>query len=112
VELCERHLTGRARVLPDAENLAHADRLSARFEAELLPKRPWTSAKMPSEKRAAMLKAIVGIEVAVESIEAQWKLAQHKTRADRIEVARMLGWRGVWGDGAVAALMRETLEEH
>jgi transcriptional regulator len=102
------HLSGQARVLPESATLAHADRLSARFEAALAPKRPWTSAKMPVEKRAAMLKAIVGIEVTVETIEAQWKLAQHKTRADRIEVARMLQWRGGWGDCAIAELMRET----
>jgi transcriptional regulator len=103
------HLSGVARVIPEAETLAHVDRLSAKFEAELAPKRPWMSAKMTPDKRAARLQAIVGLEIDIETIEGQWKLAQHKPRADRIEVERMLRWRGGWSQCAVAALMGETL---
>ena len=92
-------------------NLAHVDRLSAVFEQRLAPKPPWKSAKMPADRLDAMLGAIVGLEIAVASIEAQWKLAQHKTRPDRIEVARMLEWRGDWGSHGVAELMNAGLKE-
>lgn len=77
------HLSGTARLIEQSANLAHADRLSARFEADLLPKKPWTSAKMTTARREAMLTAIVGIEVTVTKIEAQWKLGQHKQQADQ-----------------------------
>jgi transcriptional regulator len=77
------HLSGTARTVPQAGNLDHADRLSARFEADLLPKKPWTSAKMTEARRSAMLSAIVGIEITVTKIEAQWKLGQHKQQADQ-----------------------------
>ena len=103
------HLSGTARLLPATETLAHVDRLSARFEAELAPKRPWTSAKMTAEKRARMLTAIVAFEVAVTAIEAQTKLGQHKSAADRIEPARQLALRGRPQDQALAELMVESL---
>jgi transcriptional regulator len=45
---------------------------------------------MDQRKLEAMLNAIVGIVVKVESLEGQWKLGQHKGRGDH--------------DGAVAGL--------
>jgi transcriptional regulator len=104
------HLSGVARLLPAVENLAMVDRMSAAFEERLKPKRPWTSDKMTPAKREAMLKAIVGLEVEVTAVEGQWKLNQHKPRADRMEVVRMLDWRGDWGSKSVAELMIETLK--
>jgi transcriptional regulator len=77
------HFSGTARTLPQTGNLEHVDGLSARFEAALLPKKPWTSAKMTPARREAMLTAIVGIEITVTKIEAQWKLGQHKQMADQ-----------------------------
>ncbi len=84
------HLSGTAKVLPQIENLDHADRLSAQFEEKLLPKKPWVSSKMTAQKRVAMLHAIVGIEITVTTIEAQWKLGQHKSSADQDGVLRGL----------------------
>ena len=80
------HLSGTARLIPQLENLSHADRLSAHFEAQLLPKKPWTTAKMTTAKRDAMLRAIIGIEIDVTTVEAQWKLGQHKNAADQAGV--------------------------
>jgi transcriptional regulator len=80
------HLSGTARVVPQVANLDHADRLSAHFEAQLLPKKPWASAKMTPVKREAMLRAIVGLEIDVTHVEAQWKLGQHKSAADQAGV--------------------------
>jgi transcriptional regulator len=99
------HLNGRARVLPPETALAHVEALSQRFEARLAPKPPWAMSKVPEKKLVAMLRAIVVIEMAVESIEASWKLGQHKTQADQYEVARMLEWRGDWNGRAIAEIM-------
>ncbi len=73
----------------------------------LLPKKPWSTAKMPEKKRDAMLRAIVAIEVAVDTIEASWKLGQHKTTADQYEIARMLEWRGDWNGQALSEVMKQ-----
>jgi transcriptional regulator len=96
------HLSGRARLVEPADTLALVDRLSARFEEQLLPKQPWTSAKMTPVRREAMLRAIVGIELDIASIEAQWKFGQHKQPADQQGV--MAGLDGLGTPEAVAYL--------
>jgi transcriptional regulator len=80
------------------------DRLSGRFE-ERLPKKPWTSDKMDPHRRAAMLNAIVGILVDVETLEGQWKLGQHKSRTDHDGAVAGLRALGDAGAAAVAELM-------
>jgi transcriptional regulator len=102
------HLRGVARTLPEAENLAHVDRLSAFFEARLAPKPAWTSAKMDAARRAAMLKAIVAIALQVESLEAQKKLIQHKGRTEHDGAIAGLRARGDAGSLAIAGLMQAT----
>jgi transcriptional regulator len=104
------HLTGTARILSREQTLAHSDRLSSQFESQLAPKPPWTSAKMTPAKREAMLSAIVAFEIEITGLEAQWKLAQHKPRADRHEVIRMLQWRGDRGSDAIAEQMIAKLK--
>lgn len=101
------HLSGTARVLPHEQALEHVEALSQRFEAWLAPKKPWSTTKMPARKLEAMLKAIVPIEIHVDSIEASWKLGQHKSTADQYEVARMLEWRGDWNGLGMAQVMKE-----
>ena len=44
------HLTGTVRVLSDDELAVQIDVLSAKFENWLLPKKPWTSAKMTAAR--------------------------------------------------------------
>jgi transcriptional regulator len=105
------HLRGRARPLPADRTLAHVDALSTAFEQRLAPKPAWHSAKMPEQKRSAMLAAIVAFEIDITGFDAQWKLGQHKSRADRIEVARMLAWRGAWDGSALAEFMKAKLRE-
>lgn len=84
------HVTGTAGLLPDDGKLAHADRLSAQFEEQLLPKKPWTSAKMDAARRDAMLRAIVGVRIDVNGIEAQRKLVQHKDKTAQLGAMRGL----------------------
>jgi transcriptional regulator len=104
------HLRGTARILPPEAAADHSDRLSDAFEARLAPKPIWRSAKMSQDKRSAMLAAIVAFEIDISSFDASWKLGQHKTRSDRMEVARMLAWRGAWSECAVAEHMQAALK--
>ena len=104
------HLRGTARVLPPEAVRAHVDELSARFEAELRPKRPWSTAKMTPARLDAMLRAIVALEVEIADVQGQFKLSQNKSAADRQGVAAALDARGE-PDRAVAALMRTLPQE-
>lgn len=102
------HVTGVARQLPADENLSHADRLSAGFEARLAPKKPWRSGKMDEARRSAMLNAIVGIAIDVERIEGQRKLIQHKGETEHRGAIAGLRARGDAGSLAIAELMQQT----
>ena len=99
------HLHGTARVLPPEATRAHVDELSARFEAELRPKKPWSTAKMTPARLDMMLRAIVALEVEILSVEGQFKLSQNKSAADRQGVVAALAARGE-APGLVAALMQ------
>jgi transcriptional regulator len=97
-------VTGAAHLMAKDELLAHVDRLSAHFE-ERLPKKPWTTAKMDPQRLDAMLNAIVGIVVKVETIDASWKLGQHKSRGDHDGAVAGLRAQGDAGSARVADLM-------
>ncbi len=84
------HLTGPVRVLPDDDLGPHLDALSAKFEEWLLPKPPWTSAKMTAGRLQAMKKAIVGVVMTVDEVEGSFKLNQHKSDVDYVAVATAL----------------------
>jgi len=98
------HLAGTARMMPESGLLAHVDRLSAYFEGQLLPKKPWTSGKMDETRRAAMLKAIVGIEIEVTRLVGKAKLSQNKDVRDIQSAGEALNAKGerVIGDAMLA----------
>lgn len=56
--------------------------LSAAEEEKLRPKQPWTIDKIPPEKLAGLLNAIVGFSVVLETLEGKFKLSQDKRRED------------------------------
>ena len=91
--------TGLVRRLTDDELVAQVDALSAVHEARLLPKQPWTAAKMSPGRFEAMLPAIVGFELSVRSLSGTRKLGQNKKAAERQGAIAALG------DDPVAALM-------
>ena len=47
---------------------------------------PWAVGDAPEDFLASMLRAIVGIEIAVERIEGKWKMSQNRDAADRAGV--------------------------
>jgi transcriptional regulator len=104
------HLTGTARLLPEDDYRAHVDRLSSVFEARLAPKKPWTSDKMPTQRLAAMLKAIAVVTFEVDKIEGQMKLSQHKGVPARQGAVQGLMERGDAASLAIAALMQDVLQ--
>jgi transcriptional regulator len=105
------HLTGPVRRLSDDELAVQIDTLSAKFENWLVPKKPWTSAKMTAGRLEAMKKAIVGLVMTVTEVEGSFKLNQHKSEADYAAVAGALSARPDTGSQQIAGLMRHTRPE-
>ena len=102
------HLTGVVRVLSDDELAVQIDALSAKFEDWLLPKKPWTSAKMTAARLETMKNAIIGFVMKVEEVEGSFKLNQHKSEADYAAVAGALERRTDTGSQQIADLMRKA----
>jgi transcriptional regulator len=89
---------GTLRALPDAAWLRTlVGRLTAQHEAP--QRQPWAVADAPEEFVQQMLRAIVGIEITLESLVGKWKVSQNRSEADRAGVAA-----GV-PDAAMAALV-------
>ncbi len=98
------HLTGRVRVHEDAARLRDAvDELVEHHEGGRA--RPWRSTDAPGRFVEGQLRAVVGIEVSVERVEAKAKLSQNRSAADREGVVRGLRGEDSAGAAAVAEQM-------
>lgn len=84
--------------------------LSAAEEAHLAPKAPWTVDKVPADKMAMLLKAIVGFALTFETLEGKFKLSQNVSAADHAGVVAGLGARGDAQSRAVAQAMLPTAD--
>lgn len=82
--------------------------LSAAEESKLLPKKPWMIDKVPDEKLGALMNAIVGFSVCLETLEGKFKLSQNVTPEDAEGVMRGLIQRGGLASRAIARAMRRT----
>lgn len=102
------HLSGPVRFLSNHELAVQIDTLSDKFETWLLPKKPWTSAKMTAGRLETMKKAIVGLVMTVEEVEGSFKLNQHKSDADFAAIASALGSQADADSRTIAGLMREA----
>lgn len=67
------------------------DALSALHEGRLLPKQPWTMAKVEDGHRDRMLSALRCFELRVTIMRGNRKLSQNKSAADRAGVVAALG---------------------
>lgn len=84
---------GRPRAIHDRDWLRRqVDALTAEREAGRT--NPWATADAPSDYMEEMLRALVGIEMAIESIEGKWKMSQNRSRADRSGVVAGLRSNG------------------
>ena len=103
------HLRGRLEPLPITTLRPMADDLSALFEARLLPKKPWTSAKMSQGVMERMMRMILPFRLVIEAVEGTWKLGQNKTAAQRAgAVAGLEAWDEPSPRQQLAALMRRV----
>ena len=75
------HVHGKPRVLSDGELLQLLHHLTDSNEATL--PRQWRVDDAPADYIAALTKAIVGFEIAIERIEGKWKHSQNRSAADR-----------------------------
>lgn len=98
-------IIGRARVHEDAGWARNAvDVLTERHEAQR--PLPWSAADAPEEYIRGQIRAIVGIEIAVERVDGKAKLSQNRSAADREGVVAGLRQEGAAGARAVADQMR------
>lgn len=76
------HVRGRARTFDDPEQLLqHLRALTDQNESAFEP--PWSVDDAPAEYIKALAKTIIGIEIAIETIEGKWKVSQNRPAADR-----------------------------
>jgi transcriptional regulator len=104
-------LEGPVRVLDRDETTRLLDDLSARYEAPLAPKPPWTRTKLAPARWEALLAGIVGFEMAVERLEGITKLAQNKPDAAMAGVAEALAGQADEGARRISARMFRLLGE-
>ncbi len=102
------HLRGTLRLRPEETLLPFLDTLSARFERELRPKPPWRTSKVSEERLTAMMRVIVPIELAVESVDGTWKLNQNKADEVRLRAAEHMETEGF---GHEVALLAERMRD-
>jgi transcriptional regulator len=101
------HLRGTLALLPDDSLRGHLDRLSERFERQLLPKTPWRTDKLPDEVLKRFMRMIVPCRLTITDVQGTWKLGQNKPAAARLGVADQMEKAGIGLEtAALANLMR------
>jgi len=104
------HLTGRLTVHTDPAWLrAQVGLLTDTMEAGR--PEPWAVEDAPASYVEQMLKAIIGLELAIERIEGKAKLSQNRDEEDRTGVISGLRATGVSRDAAVADAMERLPRE-
>lgn len=105
------HLRGRLRLRPEETLRPHLDALAAQFEGRLPSKPPWRVSKVPERHLQAMMRAILPVELVVETVDGTWKLNQNRTDEARLNAARHLENGGIGMETApLARLMRSPPE--
>ena len=103
-------IAGRATIRQDADWLrAVVDDLVERHEAHR--EVPWSTLDAPEKYIRGQLRAIVGIEIAVERVEGKAKLSQNRSAADRQGVVEGLRQESSHGAFDVAEEMSAHLQD-
>ena len=99
------HVTGTIRFIEQIDWLRSlVESLTDEHEAGREPR--WRVSDAPAEHTAAMLRAIIGFEIAVSALTGKFKASQNRSGADRAGVMRGLRAEGVT-DEALGELVRE-----
>ncbi|MEP7184988.1 MAG: FMN-binding negative transcriptional regulator [Rhodanobacter sp.] len=100
---------GRLRVIDDTVWLRQLlETLTTRHEAS--EPVPWTLDQAPADHIQKMLRAVVGLEIAVDRIEGKFKLSQNHPARNRDGVLAGLQRRNAEGDASLAELMSQQKE--
>ncbi|HYN31879.1 MAG TPA: FMN-binding negative transcriptional regulator [Ilumatobacteraceae bacterium] len=100
------HVHGTVRIHEDPDSLRElVTGLTDQHEAARSVESPWAVADAPGDFIDKQLRAIVGIEVQIESIEGKRKLSQNRSEADRLGAAAALASSPRRRDQAVAEAM-------
>jgi transcriptional regulator len=103
-------LTGAVAFHRDSEWLRDVvTRLTSRHESGRA--RPWAPSDAPPEYVDGQLRAIVGVELTIDSVEAKQKLSQNRSEQDRAGVVAGLRAEPGSGAAAIADLMAAKLTE-
>ena len=100
------HAYGTPRTVDETELRRLLDDITASQEKDL-PKKPWTTDKMPSDLVDKSCKAIVGFELPITELQGKWKLNQNRGSDDRAGVVSALEELGGESNLAVAGTMRK-----
>jgi len=104
------HLTGTLERLPQEQIRDVLDRQSAEYEAQLLSKTPWTTAKMTPDVLEKMMRMIVPFRFTVTGWDGTWKLGQNKPEAARLAASGQMADHGIGSETAVLAAMMRDLD--
>jgi len=100
------HAYGRVTLHSDPEFLRpHLEALTRRHEASRGGS--WEVSDAPAEYIAQQLRAIVGVEIAIERLEGKWKMSQNRGAADIDGVVHGLSASTAPMDHTVAAIVAE-----
>lgn len=84
------HLRGEIEQLAPDRLRGVLDRISHRFETELLPKPRWAADKMTHDVLAKMMRMIIPFRLKIETVDGTWKLGQNKTDEVRRAAAEQM----------------------
>lgn len=84
------HVRGSLALASEVSLRDHLDRLSAAFESRLLPKPPWSTAKMSDATYVRMARSILPVHLSIDAIAGTWKLNQNKPAAARARAAEAI----------------------
>lgn len=97
------HIHGSARVFDDSHALVRLlDRMIAKYDPNL-------AGRIPDDFRDKLLRAIVGIAIAIDRIEAKFKLSQNRSLDDQRGMLAGLEAAGDTGSHELAAFARSYL---
>lgn len=86
-------LGGQARLVEDPAWLT-AQLMALTEQQEQKQAQPWQVEDAPADYLAALGRGIIGLEIAVTSLEGRWKLGQQRSAADRLGVLQGLTRQG------------------
>lgn len=101
------HVRGHARLFENAELIQHLHSLTNQNEQAI--ENGWSVDDAPQEYIEGLSRAIIGVEIAIDSIEGKCKLSQNRSRVDREGVVAGLRAIGSPESVKMAELIAERL---